>query len=83
MCRAWAQRCAAEAENVIRHGTIVVKGILDLTRARSTDLMVMTAQVHDGCLDALRGSTTVMNFTRGPVAASLAAPVHGQDAMDP
>jgi nucleotide-binding universal stress UspA family protein/DnaJ-domain-containing protein 1 len=62
-------------EAVIRHGD-VVKGILELARERSTDLIVMTTQGHDGFLDALRGSTTE-RILRGAQCPLLAIPARG------
>lgn len=42
----------------IVHQGDVVKGILNLERECSADLIVMTTHGHEGFLDALRGSTT-------------------------
>jgi nucleotide-binding universal stress UspA family protein len=62
-------------ETVIRQGD-VVREILELARERSTDLMVMTTQGHDGFLDALRGSTTE-RVLRGAPCPLLAIPARG------
>jgi nucleotide-binding universal stress UspA family protein len=65
-------------EKVTCHGDVVAE-ILEMERARSSDLIVMTTRGHDGFLDALRGSTTE-RVLRGAQCPLLAIPALRGDA---